>query len=77
MTMIASPALNQRSPAKRAGLSAVREPSMDIITLVLLLAAAIVFALATIGVAARVNLIALGLLLWVLVPLLTHIDALG
>jgi hypothetical protein len=50
---------------------------MDIITLILLLAAAIVFGLATLGVTARVNLIALGLLLWVLYPLLTHIHTLG
>ena len=50
---------------------------MDVITLLLLLAAAIVFTLAAFNVAAsRVNLIALGLLLWVLVPLLDHIDAL-
>lgn len=50
---------------------------MDIATLILLIAAAIVLALAAINVPARVNLIALGLLLWILVPLIEHIDAMG
>lgn len=38
--------------------------------LILYLIAAICFGLAAFGVAARVNLLALGLLAWVLVPLL-------
>lgn len=50
---------------------------MDIITLILLLSAAIIFALAAIGVAtARISLIPLGLLLWILVPLINHIETL-
>lgn len=51
---------------------------MDIATLILLIAAAIVFALAAFRVVAsvKVDLIALGLLLWVLVPLLLHVDTL-
>jgi hypothetical protein len=47
------------------------------LTLILLIAAAVVFALAAFGVAAtRVNLIALGLLLLTLVPLLDHLAVL-
>ena len=40
------------------------------IALILLIAAAVCFALAAFGVTARVNLVALGLLFWVLVPLI-------
>jgi len=40
------------------------------IDLVLYLIAAVLFALAAFGIGGRVNLIALGLLAWVLVPLL-------
>ena len=50
---------------------------MDILTLILLLSAAIVFALAVFGVGGRINLIALGLFLWILVPLLKFIDDLA
>jgi hypothetical protein len=43
---------------------------VDVVDLVLLIASAIVLLLATFDVRARVNLIALGLLLFVLVPLI-------
>ncbi len=43
---------------------------MNIVKLILLVAAAILFALSTFNVPSRVNLIAGGLLAWVLVPLL-------
>lgn len=43
---------------------------MEIITLILLIAAAILFLLAAINVPSRVGLVAAGLLCWVLVPLL-------
>jgi hypothetical protein len=49
---------------------------VDVIDLLLLLAAAIVFGLATFNVATRVNLLALGLLLLTLVPLLDHLAVL-
>lgn len=49
---------------------------MDVISLVLLLTAAICFALTAFGVRARVNLLAVGLLAWVLVPLLDALSAL-
>lgn len=49
---------------------------MDVVELVLLLAAAIVFAIAALNVAARINLLALGLLLWVLVPVIHAADSL-
>jgi hypothetical protein len=49
---------------------------VDTLTLILLIAAAIVFGLATFNVAARVNLIALGLLLLTFVPLLDHLAVL-
>lgn len=39
---------------------------MDVVVLVLLIAAAVCFAIAAANVAARVNLVALGLLLWVI-----------
>lgn len=51
---------------------------MNILDLVLLLTAAICFGLAAFGaVVSRVNLLALGLLAWVLVPLLDAISAAG
>ena len=40
------------------------------IDLILLIGAAICFGLATFGVAARINLVALGLLLWVLASII-------
>jgi len=50
---------------------------MDIIILILLVGAAIMFGLAALRVgSAKVELVALGLLLWVLVPLLLQIDGL-
>jgi len=50
---------------------------MDVIILVLLIGAAIMFGLAALRVGSpRVELVALGLLLWVLVPLLLQIDGL-
>lgn len=45
------------------------------IDLVLYLVAAIMFALVAFGVSARINLVALGLLAWVLVPLLHAVGA--
>ena len=50
---------------------------MDVLTLLLLIAAAVCFGLAAFGVAsARVNLLALGLLFWVLTALLPAIPGL-
>jgi hypothetical protein len=50
---------------------------VDTIDFVLLLAAAIMFGLAALNVVAgRINFVALGLLLWVLVPLLHAFEAL-
>ena len=50
---------------------------MDIAILTLLIAGALVFGLAALRVASdKVELIALGLLLWILVPLLLQIDGL-
>jgi hypothetical protein len=43
---------------------------MDVLTILLLIAAAICFLLAAVGVPARVNLVALGLLFWVLTVLI-------
>jgi len=43
---------------------------MHMLDVILYVVAALCFAVATIGVGARVNLLALGLLAWVLVPLL-------
>lgn len=52
--------------------------TVDTIELLLLLAAAIVFAAAALKVAfKKVDLLALGLLLWVMVPLLHAADALS
>lgn len=48
---------------------------MDTIELVLLVGACISFLLAAVVVASRVNLIGLGLLLWVLVPTINHIQS--
>jgi len=45
------------------------------IDIVLYLIAAVLFALVALGVAARVNVLALGLLAWVLVPLLHAVGA--
>jgi hypothetical protein len=60
---------------------------MDTLYLILYIAAAICFlvaafavtatAAATTRVTARVNLVALGLLFWVLVPLINHIDTMN
>lgn len=56
---------------------------MEVLYLVLYIVAAILFALAsfaptaTTGATARFNLVALGLLAWVLVPLIQTIDGLG
>ena len=50
---------------------------MDIVILVLLVGAAIILGLAALNVASpKVSLVALGLLLWVMVPLLLQIDGL-
>lgn len=43
---------------------------MELLTVVLLLIGAICFGLAAFGVASRVNLVAAGLLAWILVPLI-------
>lgn len=48
---------------------------MRTITLLLYTAAAVCFLLATLGVAGRINLIPLGLLAWITVPLLQALDA--
>jgi hypothetical protein len=50
--------------------------TMSTLYLVLLIVAAVCFALASWGVASRVNLLALGLLAWVLVPLVQRIHGL-
>lgn len=47
---------------------------MKVIDLILLLIGAVCFALAAVGVAARINPLALGLLAWILVPLIAVID---
>jgi len=44
------------------------------LTLILLIIAAVCFALATFNVATRVNLVALGLFAWVLVPLIAALQ---
>lgn len=49
---------------------------MNILDVLLLAGAAIVFGLAAAGVAGRVNLVAAGLLLWVLVPLIDAVTRL-
>jgi ACR3 family arsenite efflux pump ArsB len=49
---------------------------MDIIALILLIAALVCFLLAALDVPARVNLVALGLLFWVIVPLIAAVKAL-
>jgi hypothetical protein len=46
---------------------------MVTLSIILLVIAAVMFALAAVGVASRVNLVALGLLAWVLVPLISLI----
>lgn len=46
---------------------------MDVVYLILLVLAAGAFALAVAGIPARINMLALGLLCWVLVPLLQQI----
>lgn len=43
---------------------------MDVLFLILLLVGAICFAASVFGVSTRVNLLALGLLAWILVPLI-------
>ena len=47
---------------------------MDVITLVLLLAGAVCFGLAAANVATRVNLVALGLLFWIITALIPAIQ---
>jgi len=47
---------------------------MHTLTLILLVIAAISFGLAAAGVPSRVNLVALGLLAWVAVPLITALQ---
>ena len=47
---------------------------MHVLHLVLYIAAALCFLAATFGVSARISLLALGLLLWVLNPLITTAD---
>lgn len=49
---------------------------MEVLILLLLIAGAICFGLAAFGVAARVNLIALGLMFWILTALIPALDAL-
>jgi uncharacterized membrane protein len=48
---------------------------MFILDLILYIAAAILFALAAFNVGSRLNLVALGLLAWVLVPLCTLVHS--
>jgi hypothetical protein len=48
---------------------------MFILVLVLLILAGVCFLLATAGVGSRLNLLALGLLLWVLVPICQMINS--
>lgn len=48
---------------------------MDVLVLVLLIAAAVCFGIAAANVATRVNLVALGLLLWVLTAVLPALGA--
>jgi hypothetical protein len=48
---------------------------MDVITVVLLLAGAICFGLAAANVATRVNLVALGLLFWIITALIPAVQA--
>jgi hypothetical protein len=50
---------------------------MNVVYLVLLIVAALCFLAATANVAARVNLVALGLFAWVLVPLIQRIKGFG
>ncbi len=50
---------------------------MDVIDLILLIVAVVCFALAAANVNARVSLVALGLLAWVLVPLIDAARALN
>lgn len=48
---------------------------MRVLDIVLLIIAAVCFALAAVGVAARINWLGAGLLAWVLVPLIALINA--
>jgi len=50
---------------------------MTVLTLVLLIVGAVCFAIATINAPNRFNLVSLGLLAWILVPLIHTIRALG
>jgi hypothetical protein len=50
---------------------------VDVIDLILYIVAALSFAAAMLGTASRVNLVALGLLAWVCVPLIAAAQALG
>lgn len=50
--------------------------SMDVIVIILLVIAAVFFAMAAFGVAARINLVAAGLLCWVLSVLLPALASL-
>jgi hypothetical protein len=49
---------------------------MSAIALILLIAAAILFGLAAFGVGSRINLVALGLLCWVLTAVIPAVEAL-
>jgi len=51
-------------------------PGVDVLMVLLLAAAAVCFGLAAFGVASRVNLVAAGLLLWVLTALVPALAAL-
>lgn len=48
---------------------------MDVLVLMLLIAAAVCFGIASANVATRINLVALGLLLWVLTAVLPALSA--
>lgn len=48
---------------------------MEVLTLILLIAAAVCFGIAAANVAARVNLVALGLLFWVITAIAPAIQA--
>lgn len=50
---------------------------MDMLMMFLLIAAALCFFLATINISAPINLMAMGLLMWVMVPLITAAQAMG
>jgi hypothetical protein len=47
---------------------------MDTLNIILLVVGAVMFFLAAIGVASRLNFVALGLLAWILVPLISLVS---